>query len=301
MKKILLIIVIFFAIVPTFAQQDPHYTQYMYNMNIMNPAYAGSRESLAIGVLGRQQWVGFDGSPQTLTLSIHSPVGDKTGIGFSAISDKIGPINETNLFADFSYSLDLGAGKLAFGVKGGFTMYKVGLAGLSVIQAGDPNFSADLNKMYPNVGAGVYYYTDKFYASASVPNMIETLHFDESSNIKASEERHFFVTTGYVFDINNKMKFKPSVMVKSSLGGPLSTDLSANFFYNDKFEVGASYRLGDSFSGMLGFMVTPEIRIGYAYDRTVSDIKLVAPSSHEVMLNFDVNFNNKVYRTPRYF
>ena len=301
MKKTVLILAFFFAFVDSFAQQDPHYTQYMYNMNVVNPAYAGSRESLAIGVLGRQQWVGFDGAPQTFTLAVHSPIGDKTGLGFSAISDKIGPVNETNVFADFSYTLELGAGNLAFGLKGGFTFHKVGLTGLTVIHTADPNFAADVNKMYPNVGVGVYYYTDKFYVSASMPNMLETLHFDEATGIKASEARHYFATAGYVFDINNKMKFKPSVMAKSSLGGPISVDVSGNFFFNDKFELGASYRLGDSFSGILGFMVTPEIRLGYAYDRTVSDIKLVSQSSHEVMLNFDLNFNNKIYRSPRYF
>ena len=301
MKKIIIAVAIFFAFVDTFAQQDPHYTQYMYNMNVVNPAYAGSHESLAIGILGRQQWIGFDGAPNTYTLAVHAPIGDKTGIGFSAISDEIGPVTETNVNADFSYSLELGQGKLAFGLKGGFTFHKVGLTGLTVIHTADPNFASDVNKMYPNVGAGVYYYTDKYYISASMPNMLETLHFDEASGIKASEVRHYFVTAGYVFDLNDKMKLKPSVLAKSSLGGPLSLDTSLNFFFNEKFELGASYRLGDSFSGMLGFMVTPAIRLGYAYDRTVSDINLVSPSSHEVMLNFDLNFNNKVYRTPRYF
>src|SRR5699024_7592092 len=174
------------------AQQNPQYTQYMYNMNVVNPAYAGSKESLSITGLYRKQWSGLDGAPETFTLSLHSPVGEKVGLGLSAIKDELGPVRETNVYADFSYTLDLSETlKLALGVKAGATFHEVGLNGLSLQDPGDPLFSENIDNTYPNVGAGAFLYADKFYVGLSVPNMIKSVHLDEHGLKYGSQVLHY--------------------------------------------------------------------------------------------------------------
>jgi len=292
------------------AQQDPHYTQYMYNMNIMNPAYAGSKESLSVGLLYRAQWVEIEGAPKTGTLSIHSPVGKNVGLGLSAITDKIGPVEENNVYADFSYTLNLGGEhRLAFGIKAGATFHKVGL--FSDIGNGfvpdpdDPAFSENSSNTYLNLGSGLFYYNQKFYAAFSVPNMLKSKHLDVTQNGQeyefGSEVQHYFLTAGYVFDLSENTKFKPSFMMKSSFNTPTSVDVSANVLFFNKFELGATYRLEDSFGGMINFAITPSIRVGYAYDHIVSDLNVTTPASHEFMLLFDLNFSKKISISPRFF
>ena len=289
-----------------FAQQDPHYTQYMYNMNVINPAYAGSKEHLSFGLLYRKQWVDISGAPSTGTFSGHSPVGKNVGLGLSAVTDKIGPVNETNVYADFSYTLKLGGEhRIALGLKGGATFHKVGLfddIGNGYVPApDDPAFSQNLSKTYFNVGTGIFYYTQKYYVAFSVPNMLKSKHLDFDGINYGSEVSHYFLTRGYVFEIGDNFKLKPSFMVKSAFGVDPSIDGSLNALFFDKFEIGATYRVDDSFGGMVNYAITPSIRIGYAYDHITSDLKVTTPASHEFMLLFDLNFPKKVSRSPRYF
>ncbi|WP_425076565.1 PorP/SprF family type IX secretion system membrane protein [Psychroserpens sp. S379A] len=300
MKK-LYIIVVFLIATQMYGQQDPQYTQYMYNMNVINPAYAGSRENLSFGLLYRTQWTGIDGAPETGTFFGHLPVGEKVGIGLSVISDQIGPVKETNAYADFSYTLKLGgAHRLAFGVKAGATFHDIGLTGIDLIDEDDPLFQ-DINSTTPNIGAGVFYYTDNYYLSFSVPNILNSVHLDADGYELGSEDRHYFLTGGYVFQLSTNTKLKPSFLVKSAFDAPTSFDVNLNALFFEKFEIGGSYRLDDSFSGLVNFAVTPTIRIGYAYDSVTSDIKKYAPASHEFMLLFDLNFPKNVSRSPRYF
>jgi type IX secretion system PorP/SprF family membrane protein len=284
------------------AQQDPQYTQYMYNMNVVNPAYAGSKESLSLTALYRKQWSGLDGAPETFTFSAHAPFGDKVGLGLSAIKDELGPISETNVYADFSYTLELGgATKIALGLKAGATFHDVGLTDLELQDPNDPFFSQDINNTYPNVGAGAFLYGDNFYVGLSVPNLLNSVHLDENGLKYGSETNHYFATAGYVFQVSDNVKLKPSVMVKSAFDAPISYDGNLNALFFEKFEIGASYRLDDSFSGLVGFQVTEYIRIGYAYDHIISDLDAVANASHEVILTFDLFFNKRTMRSPRYF
>jgi len=293
----------------TQAQQDPHYTQYMYNMNVINPAYAGSKENLAIGLLYRKQWVNIEDSPTTFTATGHSPVGKNVGIGLSAISDKIGPVNETNVYGDVSYTLNLGGEhKLAMGIKAGATFHKVGLFDevyANVPDPNDPAFSQNINKTYLNIGSGLFYYTNKYYLAFSVPNMLKSNHLDINRGGQTlkfgTEALHYFFTGGYVFQLNPNLKFKPFFMVKSAFNAPTSLDVSTNFLFFEKFELGATYRLQDSFGAMVNYKITDGLRIGYAYDHIVSDLKIATPSSHEVILLFDLNFPKKVSSSPRYF
>ena len=311
MKKIYFTIAFAFLVMTDMtAQQDPHYTQYMYNMSVMNPAYAGSKEAISAGLLYRAQWVDIDGAPETGTLFIHSPIGKNVGLGLSAISDKIGPVEENNIYADFSYTLNLGGEhKLALGLKAGATFHKVGLfsdiGNGHVINPGDDAFKEDTNNTYLNFGAGLFYYTNKFYAALSVPNMMESTHLNVTKNGQeyefGSETQHYFFTGGYVFDLSENTKFKPSFMLKSAFKAPTSLDVSANVLLFDKLEIGATYRLDDAVGGMINFAVTPSLRIGYAYDHVTSDLNYTAPASHEFMLLFDLNFSKKVSISPRFF
>jgi type IX secretion system PorP/SprF family membrane protein len=306
MKKLyftLLVVVI--GLTDITAQQDPHYTQYMYNMNVINPAYAGSKENLSFGLLYRKQWVEIEDAPTTATFSGHMPVGRNVGMGLSLISDEIVPVTEQNVYADFSYTLNLGGEhKLAFGLKAGATFHKVGLFDdvySTLPDPNDPAFAENTNNVYMNIGTGIFYYTEKYYVALSVPNMLKSKHLDFNGREFGTETQHYFLTGGYVFDLTDNVKFKPFAMFKSAFNAPSSLDVSTNFLFNEKFEIGATYRLEDSFGAMVNYAISPNVRIGYAYDHIVSDLKVTTPSSHEVILLFDLNFPKKVSRSPRYF
>jgi type IX secretion system PorP/SprF family membrane protein len=301
MKKLSIIAVLLLAL-QMHGQQDPQYTQYMYNMNIINPAYAGSRENLSFGLLYRDQWSNLEGSPETGTFFVHSPIGNNLGLGLSIIADQIGPVKEKNVYADVSYTLRLGGEhRLAFGVKAGATFHDIGLTSIDLIDEDDPFFQNDINETTPNFGAGFFYYTNKYYLSLSVPNLLSSVHLDANGFKIGSETQHYFLTGGYVFDLSPNTELKPSFMVKSAFDAPTSFDVNVNARFFKRFEIGASYRLDDSFSGLINFNLTKSLRIGYAYDAISSDIKAYAPASHEIMLLFDLNFPKRVSRSPRYF
>ena len=301
MKRIYLILLItsLFGFQKASAQQDPQYTQYMYNMNVVNPAYAGSKEDLSIGLLFRDQWSGFKDAPRTFTFNAHTPLGNGLGIGLSAINDKAGPVSRTNAYADISYTIELGTtGNLAFGVKAGATFNDVGLIDLDLIDEGDIAFSKDFNDTKPNFGAGLLYYTDNWYVGFSVPNLLTSKHIDADGHKFGEDKQHWFATAGYVFDIGDNFKLKPSALVKSAFSAPVSFDVNLNALFYEVFEIGASYRNEDSFSGLVGVRPTTWMQIGFAYDHSISDMK---KPSYEAFLLFDIPFSKKSYRSPRYF
>ncbi|WKK65805.1 PorP/SprF family type IX secretion system membrane protein [Lutimonas zeaxanthinifaciens] len=305
--KLYIVLGLLLWITDFYGQQDPQYTQYMYNMNIVNPAYAGSRGTLSLGLLGRSQWTNVNGAPKTMTFDAHAPVGKKVGMGLSVIADEIGPAKEQNIYADFSYTLTTSdEGRLAFGLKGGVTLLNVNLLDVVLPQTAtgdDPLFDENINDAFPNIGAGVYYYNDKWYAGFSVPNIMKSEHLDKDNvNTKASEEVHYFLTTGYVFDLSSTLKFKPSVLVKGVTGAPVSFDINANFLMYDRFELGASYRYQDAVSILFNFGVTRAFRIGYAYDYTISEFSNAnTGGSHEIILLYDIDFTKKNLKSPRFF
>lgn len=270
-------------------------------MNVINPAYSGSKEGISFGLVYRSQWRGIDGAPQTGTFFGHSPIGNKLGIGLSIIRDQIGPVEETNLYTDFSYKIKLGSKHhLAFGIKAGATFHDIGLAGLDLVDSNDIFFQS-ISSVTPNIGAGVFYYSENYYLAASVPNILNAVHLDANGNKLGSEQAHYFITGGYVFEYGEMAKLKPSFLVKSSFGSTTSFDLNLNALFYDKFEVGGSYRFGDSFSALINIMIAKGFRIGYAYDAVTSDIKRYAPASHEIFILLDLTFTRKVSRSPRYF
>jgi type IX secretion system PorP/SprF family membrane protein len=299
------------AIITSYGQQDPQFTQYMYNTQVINPAYAGSREVLSFGLLGRTQWVGLEGSPETGTFTVNSPIGlyDNMGLGLSIVYDKIGPAMESNVTVDYSYSINLSYNyKLAFGLKAGMDVLDIDYTRLTLSEQSDPFFQSNVdNRLRPQVGAGLYLNSDRFYAGLSVPNFLNTTHFDESSlqnantNDIAIERLHYFFITGYVFDLNEDLKFKPATLVKSVSGAPLQWDLSANFLINEKLTLGASYRWSAAISALAGFQITPNFFAGLAYDYQSTDLEQYSNGSYEVFLRFDIFRKSDRIITPRFF
>lgn len=287
------------------AQQDAQYTQYMYNTVSVNPGYAGSRGHLSIAALHRSQWVGLDGAPKTQTLNLHSPIGHNgMGMGVSLVNDVIGPTSETYFDIDFSYTVKTSdEGKLSFGIKGSAHLLDIRFSELNQF-APDVTLQQDIdNKFSPNFGAGIYYHTDKFYAGISVPRFLQTSHFDESSISTAKEQMNFYLITGYVFDLNTNLKFKPTILSKVVQGAPLQIDLSANFMMNDKFILGAAYRWDAALSGMVGFQVNESFLIGMAYDREITELGSAAfnDGSFEIIFRYDFIKTKGYLKSPRFF
>ena len=294
-----------------FAQQDAQYTQYMYNTQVVNPAYAGSRDALSFGLLYRTQWVGLDGAPKTATFTVNTPIGslDNMGLGLSVVRDELGPAVESNVNIDYSYTINTSDdGELSFGLKAGLDLLDVDFTKLNIFDQTDPRFQNNIdNRLQPQIGAGVYYNTDRFYAGVSVPNFLTTKHFDEGSlaNIEketiAAERLHYFLIAGYVFDLSENVKFKPATLVKAVSGSPLQWDVSANFLINEKFTLGAAYRWSAALSGLVGFQASNEIFIGFGYDFQTTDLEDYSDGSYEVFLRFDVFNKPERVLTPRFF
>ena len=290
-----------------YAQQDAQYTQYMYNTVSVNPGYAGSRGHMSIAALHRSQWVGLDGAPKTQTLNLHTPLGYRgAGMGISIVNDKIGPTSETYFDVDLSYSIQTSSeGRLSFGLKTSAHLLDVRFSELDQDPDNpDPTLQQDIsNRLSPNIGAGVYYHTEKFYAGLSVPRFLETSHFDESSLSTAKEQMNFYLITGYVFDVNPFLKFKPALLAKVVQGAPLQIDASANFMLNEKFIFGAAYRWDAALSGMVGFNISNEFLIGIAYDREITELgrAIFNDGSFEVILRYDFIKTRDNLKSPRFF
>lgn len=284
------------------AQQESQYTQYMYNPSSINPAYAGSRGSLSLLGLYRNQWVGLNGAPETLNFSAHTPVGQQgIGLGLGFTSDKIGAASESIVTADVSYTIDFAEDvKLAFGIKGGFSMLDVNPNKLTIYDPNDYDLRRE-NHAAPTIGAGVYLYSDKWYIGLSSPNFLETKHYDDVKVSTATEKTHFYLMGGYVFDINPNLKLKPSAMLKGVIGAPLSFDFSANALIYNRVNFGLAYRVDAAVSALAGFYVTEQILIGYSYDYTTTELRNYNSGSHEIFLRFEVGSLYKSKVSPRFF
>ena len=298
MKKVYLIILILFVAAPGFSQQLPQFTQYMYNTISINPAYAGSRDGFSITALNRNQWAGVNGAPVTQTLSINSPLSnDKIGLGLSVINDKIGDENTTFVYGDFSYRVDLSADvSLRLGLKAGAYYY-----GLDDPTLGDDPFFADnFNRWSPNFGAGAYLSAQNWYVGFSAPKLL-TKDNNRSDEFKALEQVHYYLTSGYVFDLSENFKLRPSALAKVTNGAPLSVDMTATAIFNEKFFLGANYRIDDAIGAFLDVELFDGFRAGYAYEYSISDIQPYTSGSHEFLLIYEFRFKNTRYKSPRFF
>ncbi len=284
------------------AQQDSQFTQYMYNTVSVNPAYAGTRGSLSLLGIYRNQWVGLDGAPETLNFSANSPIGVQgVGVGLGFTSDKIGPSTESIITADFSYTIPISEGtKLSFGVKGGLSLLDLDPNKLLIYNPNDYDLS---QKSYssPVVGAGLYLHSDTWYMGLSSPNLLETEHYDDVQVSTATEKTHVYLIGGYVFTLSPNLKLKPAVLAKGVVGAPLAVDVSANALLYEKVTFGLAYRLDAAVSGMAGFQVNNNIMIGYAYDYDTTELGNYNSGSHEIFLRFELGTKLRAKVNPRFF
>jgi type IX secretion system PorP/SprF family membrane protein len=295
------------------AQQDAQYTQYMFNTISVNPAYAGSRGQLSVAALYRAQWVGLEGAPTSQTVNIHSPIrNSKLGYGISVVNDEIGDgtVQETYFDGVLSYTIEVARdAKLSFGLKAGLNVLNLDFNRLRNFDAEPVNVDNIENRISPNVGLGFYYHTKKFYAGLSAPNLLQTEHFDNSATdansiqFLSQERINFYLITGYVFDLNGNLKFKPALLTKVVGGAPLQIDLSANFMFADKFTFGAAYRLDAAVSAMAGFQISDQLMLGLAYDKETTELggTRFNDGSFEVFLRYELVKSFQRLVSPRFF
>lgn len=300
--KILILMLMFASIDNALAQQQVMFTQYMFNGLALNPAYAGSHESVSMTALVREQWSGLDGAPSTQTFSIHSPIKNhKSALGLLILNDKIGVTNQTGVFASYAYHLPFANGaKLSLGLQAGATYYDADFLDLGLSQ--NDAFNRNITEWQPNFGFGAYYYTDRFYLGVSVPQTLENTFDEEFDDSNSELVRHYFISSGYVFDLSQDLKFKPNILVKAVNNAPVEFDLNANFLIKELIWLGVSWRSFDSFDALFQLQVSPQLQIGYAYDfATTTDLRRVNSGSHEFMVNFRFVKGREKVLTPRYF
>ena len=292
-----------FTGVLSYAQQDAQFTQYMYNTININPAYAGSRGAMSIFALHRTQWVGLDGAPTTNAASINTPINNSNlGLGVSFVNDKIGPTNENTISGDLSYTIPTSENfKLSFGMKATANLFNLNVDKLNPADQGDPQFQNLRNVFTPNVGAGIYYHSDKAYLGLSVPNFIQTNRYNDNQVAIFKEKINYYLIGGYVFDLSYDIKFKPAFLTKLVEGSPLQVDVSANFMFIEKVVVGVAYRWSAAMSAMVGFQVTDGMYIGYGYDLETTNLENYNSGSHEIFLRYEIFKNNEKVITPRFF
>lgn len=304
--RLVLVVAALFCAQETYAQQDPMYTQYMENLIMINPAYAGSKDLLNLMAVSRNQWVSLPNAPVSRTFSIQSPVRDsKMGLGFSVLSDHVGPVKQIGVYVDYSYKLYLSNQRtLALGLKGGVNFYEASLTDLTTVDPNDPVFASDINRNFlPNMGVGAFFYTNKYYIGLSVPKLIENTINQSGVSIQSvsKEQIHLFIMGGYVFDLNRIIKFKPSILTKYVKNAPISFDLDGTFLFYDRLWLGAIYRIGDSFGGMFQIQATNQLKIGYSYDLSINQLGAFNSGTHEIMVSYDFNLTPGKVRSPRYF
>jgi len=310
LKKITFVLILILGTLSLKAQQMPMYTHYMYNTLTVNPAYAGSRDALTITALNRTQWVGFSGAPMTQTLSMHTPLrSENIGLGLSVLNDKIGPTNNTSIFADFAFIMNLTErSKLALGVSAGANIFRADLNSLGITQPNDPVFAYNINnEITPNFGFGAYYSRERFYAGISVPSLIESNYFEisqpEGDILIGKGKRHFFFISGALFHLSPNLDFKPTTLIKATSGAPIQADITASFIIMQKLLLGGMYRTGDAVGALVGLNITDQFHLGCSFDWSYGlKTSKYNQGSYELVLRYDFIFNSKKQiRSPRYF
>lgn len=291
-----------FTTIVCLAQQDAQFTQYMYNTVNVNPAYAGSRGALSIFALHRTQWVGLNGAPITNAVSVNTPLNEsRIGLGLTVVNDKIGPVQENTISGDFSYSIATSENVLlSFGIKATANLFDLDVSKLNPV-ADDPTLRDYNNKFSPNFGAGIYLHSDKAYVGLSVPNFIETNRYNDNEVAIFKEKINYYLIAGYVFDLNNSIKFKPAFLTKLVEGAPLQVDVSGSLMFNDKLTVGLSYRWSAAVSAMVGFQISQALYVGYGYDLETTRLDNYNSGSHEIFLRYDLFKNNEKITMQRFF
>lgn len=316
-----------------YAQQDAMFTKYMFNSLVFNPAYAGSKDYMSVGILHRTQWAGFEGAPTTQSVTLHTPLkNERVGVGFSLINDEIGPTNSLSANLSYAYRIPMGSNgaKLSIGVQAGIENYRADFTQLTLENTTDIPFQNNVNNWDPNFGAGIYYYSRKFYAGVSVPHLVENelVQGVGTTPIFAKGFRHYYFTMGTAIPIKgDNLIFKPSLLVKNvgfdkalskdpgfeNIGAPTEFDIDLSLLFQQTFWIGASFRAGvqsfgsaaktsyDSADVWFSWNMDNGMRIGAAYDYPLTEINTQTAGSFEVMLGYEFNYVTKATVTPRYF
>lgn len=319
MKKIFVISIIIaslFSATKVSAQSDPMFTQSMFNTLSVNPAYAGSTDTLSLTAISRHQWIGFEGAPTTQTFSGHAAVNDYLGAGLSLMHDLAGPIRNMALKANLSYSITitekhsqyessfprnfLGKSELSFGLMAGVSNYNIGLTDLENVNPENSAFHSDINKYQPIFGAGLYYSFKDGYLGFSVPDLIETTYENENAGTW-THNRHYFLMGGYISKLNPNFKLRTTFMMRYVQNAPLSAQINVSAIYQDKFGFGLSYRYNDAVGAHAFFQINNQFRIGYSYDYSIQSLSNYQSGSHEIMLNYVFKSKQSEFSSPRYF
>jgi len=305
MNKILLFLALTLGCLSVKAQQDPMYTHYMNNTLSVNPAYAGSRDALTVTALQRMQWVNFNGAPITQSITMHTPLrNEHIGIGLSILNDKIGRSDNTSVFFDYAFIMKLNAeSKLSLGLSAGMNLFQADWNSIVLDQPNDPAFQyAIKNHVLPNFGFGAYYSRERFYAGFSIPDLLQN-NYSVDNALIGKEQRHYFFIAGSVLQLNENLAFKPTTLIKLTNAAPIEAELTASFIILKKVLVGAMYRTGDAFGGLVGFDLTDQLHVGYSYDWSFGLQTLrYNQGSHELVVRYDFSlFDKRQIHSPRYF
>ncbi|MEO9894067.1 type IX secretion system membrane protein PorP/SprF [Aurantibacter sp.] len=286
----------------TFAQQAPQYTQYMYNTTVINSGYTGSSEHLEALLLHRSQWVNLDGAPKVQSFSVNGLVKDRIGLGISAVNDNIGASNNLNVNANFAYHIQTGyKTKLGLGVNAGLDVLKIDWSKGTYENNLDPVFMENLSTVRPVFGAGAFFYSDRWYMGVSTNNILNSQVYSDNDETVTDRKSQYYFMAGYVFDVSQNLKFKPTILTKHVSGAPLTLDFSANFLIKETFAVGAAYRYDDAISALAGFHISKSFFLGYAYDYSITGLQSYNDGSHEIILKYTLFNTKKRALSPRFF
>jgi len=306
MKKLILILFVTMSL-GSFAQQDALFSQYMFNKLVLNPAYAGTRETISATVVGRRQWTGLDGGPETATFTVHGPLRNrKVGLGLYVYTDQLGPMKSYGIMTTYSYIIQVGQkGKLSFGLQAGIKHTDIDWSLISMPDNNDLIQNAQVKKkLVPDVNFGLYYYTDKFYVGLSSKHLIEEDFIvveTEDKDVYATLLRHFYGMAGVAIPLGDRLVLKPSTLVKYVKNAPVQVDLNLNLLINKVLWIGASYRTERTAVFLAELIVSQKLRIGYSYDVFLNDLHQYTQGSHEIMLGYDFPLFKNRMLTPRYF
>jgi len=290
------------------AQQDPLFTQYMFNQLIYNPAYAGSRDQLSMVAIGRQQWTGWEGAPRTQSFGIHTPTADQRhGFGLHVLNDRTGFTSNTQTSFSYAYRIPLGRSDslfLALGLAAGMNSYWVRLSEVETWQQGDVAFGngGDFQRWMFQSGPGMYLDGRNFFVGLSVPNIIPNRLYDPFyEQLIAEKSRTLYAAAGYRYEVSPALTVRASTLWKKTPGAPWATDLSLGLLLKQRLLVGASYRPDNAWAGYAVIYPTRLLRIGYAYDYATTPLRDYTTGSHELMIGFDFGFQKVKMVSPKLF
>jgi type IX secretion system PorP/SprF family membrane protein len=308
-KKIHLLLLMLSISFRVFAQQDPMYSQYIFNGLLINPAYAGTHEVLNATILYRKQWVNIPGAPGTGIFSIDSPVrNQKIGLGLNVGYDKIGITSHTWITGIYAYKLRFSQSSLTFGLQAGVGFFYSNntLVKYSENAQNDVAFQTDYNETLPNFGLGMYYHTTRFFAGFSIPQILgpeiqQAIYGNQRNDLNLALVNHYFLSAGYLFDLTPYLSFQSSILVKYVDGVPIAGDLNGILWFSDILALGLSYR-SEASVGVLGqIKISRQLFLGYAYEYSTTQLRNFTSGTHEIVLRYQFDFSRGKIVTPRFF